>query len=79
MGKILHLPCQINKAKWAKEVYDAIVERGEKVAVIIQTPDTVETGYFGCNVIDKQVLFGHLQIDVMHDVMRATYDLESLE
>ena len=76
MGKVLHLPSFEDKVKWANQVYDAIMERGEKVAVIIQTPDMVETGYFGCGVIDKQVLLGHIQVDVMHDVMRATYELE---
>lgn len=79
MGKVLHLPGYADKERWAKEIYHVIMERGDKIAVIIQTSDMVETGYFNCSVIEKQVLLGHLQIDIMHDVMRATYELEPLE
>jgi len=79
MGKVLSFPSGADKEQWAKEIYKAIMERGDKVAVVIQTPEQVETGYFNCSVIEKQVMVGHLQIDIIHDVMRATYDLDPLE
>lgn len=78
MGKVLSFPAGITQEQWAKQVYDAIMQ-GDKVAVAINTPDMVLTAYWGCNAVDKQVLLGHIQVDVIHQSMTATYALEPLE
>jgi hypothetical protein len=71
MDNIIAMPGLKAREEWAKQVYDAIMERAEYVAVLMKTPEQVETAYFNCDPIDKQELLGHMQIDIMLDVLRA--------
>lgn len=79
MSNVIHLPTSAkSKKQWADEVYSAIM-RGDKVAVVVAMPDEVWTAYHNCDCGDKQVLLGHMQVDIIHASMAATYTLDPLD
>lgn len=77
MSKVLRFPGDTTKEEWAKEVLAAIMEQGRSVAVIIQaSEEAVLSAYWNCCAAEKQVLLGHMQIDIVDDYVRATYGVE---
>ena len=77
MGKVLNFPEAADKKEWAQEVLKAFMEQGENMSVAIHLPDgDVLTAYWNCDFAQKQILLGHMQVDIINDCMKATYDLE---
>ena len=75
MGNILRFSTEISKEEWMRDVADAITG-GDRVAVLIEQADgSVLTAYWQCDPSQKQVLLGHMQVDIIDDYMRATYGL----
>ena len=77
MGKVLNFPETVDKKEWAQEVLEAFMEQGENMSVAIHLPDGgVLTAYWNCDFAQKQILLGHMQVDIINDCMKAAYDLE---
>jgi len=77
MAKIIHFPKQNDSIEsFLHAVKEAIqAQKIEKIAIAGLSEDgTVVTGYYDCDVGDKQVLAAHIQTDVVWDAVRANIE-----
>ena len=77
MSKVLKFPAGTTKEEWARGAIDMLMSQGERAAILIKAKDgTVISGYWNCNYAEKQILLGHMQVDIIDAVVQATYGLE---
>lgn len=77
MSKVLKFPAGTTKEEWARGAIDLLLSQGESAAILIHAQDgSVVSGYWNCNYAEKQILHGHMQIDIIDAVVQATYGLE---
>ena len=77
MSKVLKFPAGTTREEWAREAIDMFLSQGEGAAILIHAKDgTVISGYWNCNYAEKQILLGHMQVDIIDGCIQATYGLE---
>jgi hypothetical protein len=82
MDGVLKFPSSDSASEdWAEEICTFFKQCGKdcKIAIVTQTPEgDVMSGYWNCQPSDKVALLSHSFIDVIHDTIKATYEVEPL-
>ena len=74
MAKIIQFPSTQSPAMWMEELSE-LIQDDSPVAIAIKLPDgSVATGYWRCDAGTRMELIGHLQADVMFNMVKANMD-----
>ena len=81
-NKIVHFPVKKDIESVEDFVRDLLFKlesgeiSGDKIAIVLNSPEPkqVMTGYYNCDLLDKQTLMSHIQIDIMWGVVKSNID-----